>query len=58
MLCCWEKIELWRCNKFKYFPAKNQLGEKKVCITDKVSVILRGIRASWRAYVPLNAIPV
>lgn len=58
MLCWWEKIELWRRNKFKYFPAKNQLGEKNVCITDKVSVILSGIRASWRAYVPLNAIPV
>ena len=51
-------MELWRRNKFKYFPAKNQLGEKKVRITDKVSVILRGIRASWRAYVPLNAILV
>ena len=58
MLCWWEKIELWRRNKFKYFPAKNQLGEEKVCIRDKVSVILSGIRASWRAYVPLNAIPV
>ena len=58
MLCWWEKIELWRRNKFKYFPAKNQLAEKNVCITDKVSVILSGIRASWRAYVPLNAIPV
>lgn len=55
---CWDKIELWRCKKFKYFPAKNQLGENKLCLIDKVSVIFSGIRASWRAYVPLNAIPV